>query len=343
VNSCSSDGGSPSGSTTNPGDDSSGDDSSGDDSSGDDSSGDDSSGDDSIKFVAVGYNGAIITSKNGVTWDNQTSGTTEHLYKIRYLNSKLYATGANGKLLSSQNGTTWSSVNVLNTNSYLQDIFYKNNLYVLVGGADSNSSNYSLIFYSADAINWTKVTTTTQRELTSVTYDTINNRFITVAGGGSSTTGNSIGNSQDGITWAFSGTNFSQNKPIYSVINDGSKIISVGSDGLILSSSDMFNWSQSTSVTNAQLKDLIFVNSKYYSVGRAPGTVLSSNDATNWVVEIQSGIEDLYGITYGESKYIAVGNKGEIISSSDGSIWDNLSVYNSNILSSVIYVENLSN
>ena len=36
-------------------------------------------------FIAMGNNGTILTSTNGTTWTSQTSGTTQELYKVKYL------------------------------------------------------------------------------------------------------------------------------------------------------------------------------------------------------------------------------------------------------------------
>ena len=50
----------------------------------------------SIKFVAVGQQGTIITSTDGTTWETQTSGTSTELFDVKYINNKIYAVGRNG-------------------------------------------------------------------------------------------------------------------------------------------------------------------------------------------------------------------------------------------------------
>jgi len=36
------------------------------------------------KFLAVGYNGNILTSSDGISWDNRTSGTSNNLNAVTF-------------------------------------------------------------------------------------------------------------------------------------------------------------------------------------------------------------------------------------------------------------------
>ena len=68
-------------------------------------------------FVAAGTSGYILTSSDGTSWDNRSSGTTSNLIGITYGNSKfLTLTGAidNGSnitatVLTSSDGSSWTS------------------------------------------------------------------------------------------------------------------------------------------------------------------------------------------------------------------------------------------
>ena len=71
----------------------------------------------SVKFVAVGDSGTILTSTDGTSWTSRTSGTTSNLVGVTYGNSKfLTLTGSmdNGTystatVLTSSDGTSWTS------------------------------------------------------------------------------------------------------------------------------------------------------------------------------------------------------------------------------------------
>jgi len=81
-----------------------------------------------LSYVAVGQSGKILTSSDGTSWDNRSSGTTSNLVGVTYGNSKFLTllsswTGVigdpdnasivpsptTGTVLTSSNGTTWTS------------------------------------------------------------------------------------------------------------------------------------------------------------------------------------------------------------------------------------------
>jgi hypothetical protein len=52
-------------------------------------------------FVAVGNDGTILTSPDGVNWTVQTSGTDHSLHGVTYGNGLFVAVGDNGTILTS--------------------------------------------------------------------------------------------------------------------------------------------------------------------------------------------------------------------------------------------------
>jgi hypothetical protein len=52
-------------------------------------------------FVAVGYEGTILTSPDGVTWTRQTPPTRNWLYGVTYGNGTFVAVGDVGAILTS--------------------------------------------------------------------------------------------------------------------------------------------------------------------------------------------------------------------------------------------------
>ncbi|MGZ0655922.1 hypothetical protein ACWPKS_09980 [Coraliomargarita sp. W4R72] len=65
-------------------------------------------------FVAVSYDGHIITSLDGVAWSlaldgiSGLSGTADQFTGVRYLDSTWFATGKNGLLMTSSDAITWT-------------------------------------------------------------------------------------------------------------------------------------------------------------------------------------------------------------------------------------------
>jgi hypothetical protein len=60
------------------------------------------------QFVAVGPNGTICTSVDGLKWTRQNSGTTAHLENIFFTDIIFAVTGVHDSLLTSPDGITWA-------------------------------------------------------------------------------------------------------------------------------------------------------------------------------------------------------------------------------------------
>jgi photosystem II stability/assembly factor-like uncharacterized protein len=73
---------------------------------------------DGNEFVAVGNNGYIITSPNGIDWTERTSGVIVQLNSIKKYGNRYFAVGAEGTLLVSEDKITWDTRNA----QYAEDI-----------------------------------------------------------------------------------------------------------------------------------------------------------------------------------------------------------------------------
>src|SRR5437867_3697097 len=63
------------------------------------------------RWVAVGEQGIIVTSTDGVTWTRRSSGSTRWLVGVGYGNGRFVAVGEAGMILISDDGATWSAQN----------------------------------------------------------------------------------------------------------------------------------------------------------------------------------------------------------------------------------------
>src|SRR5438552_19045312 len=63
------------------------------------------------KFVAVGDQGTVITSYDGVTWNNRVSGVAVHLTDVVYGGGRFVVLGERGTLITSANGVDCLSQN----------------------------------------------------------------------------------------------------------------------------------------------------------------------------------------------------------------------------------------
>lgn len=108
-------------------------------------------------FVAVGQDGTIQSSSNGIAWTTRTSGTTNHLVKVYFINSQFFAIGTNRTLLTSADGITWTSVtfNVGTAGDSFFSLSYGNGAYVIA--ARNSGGSYAYAYRSTTAANnsWT--------------------------------------------------------------------------------------------------------------------------------------------------------------------------------------------
>jgi hypothetical protein len=69
------------------------------------------------RLVAVGEEGVLLTSGDGVTWTPRTSGTTNWLNHAAYVANTWYAVGNQGTVLASADTLTWTNLGTLTQKS----------------------------------------------------------------------------------------------------------------------------------------------------------------------------------------------------------------------------------
>ena len=96
--------------------------------------------------------------------------------------------------------------------------------------------------------------------------------------------------------------------------------VTVGDNGIILTSSDGTAWDNRISGTTYNLVGITYVNSTFVTVGYN-GTILVSSNGTAWTSRTSGTSEHLYEVTYGEGLFVVVGENATILTSSDGITW----------------------
>jgi hypothetical protein len=136
-------------------------------------------------YVAVGYNGVILTSNNAINWNLQTTSNIDALIDVTWNGSKFLITStgiASSNTYTSNNGITWTNQGpILGTdvNSNLATTIFANNQFVVVA-QNSDTGNLD-IFTSNNAITWTKNTIPNNVDveyIESITYDYNNSLFV---------------------------------------------------------------------------------------------------------------------------------------------------------------------
>ena len=255
------------------------------------------------QFIAVGVQGIILTSLDGINWSEQNSGVDKELLIITYGNELFVAIGRSGIVIKSFNGIDWSSSYGIYSGVLYNRIIYNNELFVLVGDKDNFGSN-AYIYTSPDGINWSEQNSNISENLYGIIYG--KSLFIAVGSNGTIIT------SPNGIDWSVktSGTNENLNDIAYGK----ETFIVIGDNGIILTSLDGIDWSEQNSGVDDNLQSIVYKNEMFVIVG-SNGTIITSPNGIDWSEQNIGVYEDLYNLTFGEKKYLIVGNNNTILNS----------------------------
>ena len=267
------------------------------------------------QFTAVGLDGAVVTSTNGIHWASASPGVPESddLYGVACGLDLTVAVGGNGAILV-WDGSTWTRAGA-GLDTPLNAVTFGGGLFVAVGS--SGPTGHATILTSPDGYHWAAAVTDTLGSLTGVTH--AGGQFVAVGEAGLILT------SPDAETW--SPVNSGTSLDLSSVTRGQGLFLAVGS-GAILTSSDGVNWgSPVPSVTN-DLHAATFAGTNFVVVGA--GTILVSGDGTNWVHrELGPNTIHLWGLAAGDGIIAAVGAEwpvstfvtSAILTSADALTW----------------------
>ncbi len=108
---------------------------------------------------------------------------------------------------------------------------------------------------------------------------------------------------------------------LWAIASGAGQMVTVGTGGKILTSSDGRTWTTRASGTSAWLVGVTYAAGKFVVVGEN-GTILLSSDGVTWTPAASSGTSQrLNNVAYGGDHFVAVGEGGTIVTSSDGQTW----------------------
>jgi hypothetical protein len=136
------------------------------------------------KFVAVGTNGSILTSANGIAWTRSVSGTVAVLHAVAYGGGRFVAVGEGGVISTSPDGISWTYEDS-GTFGSLHGIAYGGGRFVAVGP--------TAVVTSADGVHWKTATEMEMSGMYAVAYG--EDQFVAVGERGAGFT------SADGSAW----------------------------------------------------------------------------------------------------------------------------------------------
>ena len=191
-------------------------------------------------YIVVGASGYIITSPDaaGNNWTIQASDTTENLHSINSDGPVDIAVGNGGTMLiSSDSGVSWDAISLPMGGAYFSALAWSGSAYVAVG-------QYGSIFLSSDSgESWTQQDAPGNNNLESAYWD--GTQFIISGSVGRTFT------SANGRDWV------EQNNVTTSRLNaiagDGNRLVAVGLNGTIVSSSPSYTIGGSVTGLNGSL------------------------------------------------------------------------------------------
>ena len=298
------------------------------------------------RYVAVGDEGAIFSSSDGLTWSKKDSKTTGTLHSVIYENNLFVAVGSGNIIRTSSNGEEWAVRRYVGKGELLSSAVYAGGQFVIVGARGIRDTNGKItgtrgvIVTSANGIIWNERSLPGMVPfLNSITHDGRN--FVAVG------YSEAIVTSSDGTNWSRThpASSSSTANHLVEVIHAAGRFIAVGRNGVVITSTDGTSWTMSIEAPNnieGKPKHLYGAAHKpggnYVVVGNQ-GAVIYSSNGTSWtsVSGVTPGLAD---VIYADGKFVAVGGLQQaILFSSDGVTWNygNVGERGTGVLRAVIH------
>jgi hypothetical protein len=248
-------------------------------------------------MVAVGLNGYVIVSQDGVNWSLSTGMGTTSMYGVTYGAGVFVAVGAGGAIFTSPDGVAWTAQSGPAA-TQLNAVAYDATLGLFCACGDSGVTDAYLIT-SPDGVNWTEQTNPSNTILRGIAS---NGLGLFTAAGYTSGGDTYIITSPDGINWT-ERANPANNICFAMTYGDGQWVGVGGITGagyaLIITSPDAITWTVQTNPKNLNLNAVTHAFDRFVAVGSIDGdayTIYSFN-GISWVEKANPANFLLYGVT----------------------------------------------
>lgn len=261
------------------------------------------------RLVAVGYEGTIVSSADGETWERSPQPASYAFGDVTFGNGLFVAVGTGrlgthlGRIVaSSSDGLAWNVTPWLDR-SALGSIAFGDGAFVAVG-------TQGAIARSVDGETWDTIDSGTGEHLDGVSY--LNGRFVVIGHGGTAMT------SKDGKDWkrttsAVTGGYFAASfgKGLY--VAPGQVVSSDGERSRVWTSPDADTWTEHEVAIGAGLRSVTFTGDRYFATTIGRGGLLTSEDGLAWSVAVPEHIAPSDGeVLWTGSRLIVVGAAGAI-------------------------------
>ncbi len=225
-------------------------------------------------FVAVGVEGDIFTSVNGINWTKKNSYSKSTLHSVIWTGTQYVAVGESSCILTSPDAVSWT---LRSSGRYdgasdasggvgsFKSVVWGKDKFVVVGDS-------GIILYSPDGEAWTRSNYSGDIDFNKVIWN--GKKFAVVGSEGT------VLFSSDGINWTRSNTGIFSS--LNSIAWNGRIYAVVGPMGEILTSADGIKWTiKNTGVYNS-IDKIVWDKSNFAAVEGKGNALLVSSDGVNW-------------------------------------------------------------
>lgn len=251
------------------------------------------------RFVAVGANGSLVVSPDGVWWSPRVSGTGALLLNACQGSGGFVVVGDSGTILTSAGDSSWTARSSGVTNM-LRGVAYGDSLHVAVGNEGAAVS-------SPDGATWTPRASGTAERLQDVCFG--NHLFVAVGSSGVILT------TTNAVTWSNRASGVSA--WLLGACYGSNLFVAVGNSGTIVTSTNGVTWTSRASGTTSNLYRVAHGQGYFVAVGLG-GTLLTSPDGVNWTVQAPGTTNNLRGVAWGGSTCVAAGFGATLVTSGEG-------------------------
>ena len=303
-------------------------------------------------FIAVGQNGVIVTSPDGINWVRRPHDFGHPNFEnIAYFNETFFVMGGkrgmnlSGILLTSKDALHWARENIGRGNQYiLTDMAYGKGKYVIVGNRSYSDIAYldGIVLTSKDGHTWRDMPFE-RNEIPSIAFG--NNVFVAM--------NDYLGRpglliSGDGVIWNKTSAPGNQSNWGKVLFAKGQFVTAPTNKNKVFTSLNGLDWKEHEIADSAgkgfamEKKNITYGDGKFIIIAKEG--IVVSNDGEKWGKKTLGEIPELRDVVFGKGKYDAVAYdnyhpRGMILTSTDGETWEGNIDYPDYLLNRVIYVD----
>jgi len=284
-------------------------------------------------FIAVGDNGVILTSDDGIDWVERESFTDVGLSAVASNGSEIVAVGYDTTvLLSTDNGESWSIKH--SGNRVRLAAVAVNSSQFVAGGMDQLTGDAFIMRSEDRGETWTVVDSLLQSGHFITDLIFVNGIFVAATDVFSPESDARVLVSLDGNVWHDIIIR-DEVAASYAILHDGNQFIAAGSHSTVFVSADGYNWAElQTPVQEVDYLSAAWNGSKlvvaggiswvYWWGGSTPGFerpvgISSIDSGATWAIFNIDGYYQSNGMAWGNGRFVSVGQSTPI--SGDGAIY----------------------